>query len=185
MRMLVPPPPSPVCLSLLRAVAEGWKQGRGSRQAVSWCSVLALSAWHPPHSDPDQLSPFHVGLFCCCHLTHPIGVGELFFNEAIPAPFSGTTCSDSFQTFMPSCSQKFRKHRQLPTRHRPCSVAASACTFSSMRHPVPQTPGDTCDMVLCFLTPRCLHVGQGTALFRSETAPGPSNRPSQRLPAHL
>lgn len=132
----------------------------------------ALSAWHPPHSVPDQPSPFHVGLFCCGHLTHPTGVGDFFFfNEAIPAPLSGTTRSDSFQTFMPSCSQKFRKHRQLPTRHRPCSVATSACTFSSMHHSVPQTPGGTCDMVLCFLTPRCLHVGQGTALHFSGLNP--------------
>ena len=43
-RMLVPPSPSPVCLTLLRAVVQGWKQGQRSRQAMSWCSVPALSA---------------------------------------------------------------------------------------------------------------------------------------------
>ena len=107
----------------------------------------------------------------------PLGWGDFFFNEAIPAPLSGTTRSDSSQTFTPFCFfQKFSKHRQLPTTH--LLPAPWQHTFSSMRHSVPRMPGDTCDMVLCFPTPALSSRGAGnsTLLLGEETAPRPGEQ---------
>lgn len=127
-------------------------------------------------------------LLLSSHSSH-WGVGFFFFfffNEAIPAPLSGATRLDSFQTFMPSCSQKFQKHRQLPTRHRPCSVATSACTFLVC---IALSPRRQVTHVTWFSASSPLAVftwgKEGHPASQDWTRPRAGNRPSQRLPTHL